>query len=374
MSKEFSLKNFFQEIEKLLKDDHFYDALKIAKNYSEKEPRLLRNPFFLNLIGFINLNLKDWDTAILNFEKAIKLDENHKPAYFNLAIAFYDLGDMKSSYENLIKVSNIDKDNKRVKENITKILNHIDINKKNDPLSRANHELQKIKIDLDFSKKINDTYIDDLLSKSKLIISNYLTDFSFREHQLFIHNRKDLNCERHMKIFRKYKTISKNCFTCFKIIIHIEKVYDLIKLSLLFNNLELLNNFEMKCRIDFKKKNYRGYIYCDRIEELDLISENLTEILNVNFQNRFKLEKRRGCSEFSETYHKFKKINKDLNKMFQYQDSWEQKEKLIDNQIYRNGNPIIRNVKKPLKGMTLNYFLIINNWINFSKNNEALKI
>lgn len=369
MSKEFSLKDLFLEVEKLLKKDLFCDALKIGKKFSEKEPKLLKNPFFLNLMGFINLNLKDWNIAINNFKDAIKIDKNHSPAYFNLAIALYDLGDLKGSYENLIKVSNLDKNNKRVQENITKILNHIDINEKNDPFSRANHELQKIIIDFDFSKKINDSEITNLIMKSKLIISNYLTDFTFREHQLFIHNRGDLNCERHMKIFNKYKTISKNCFSCFKIIIHIEKVFDLIKLSLLFNNLELLDNFEMKCRVDFKKKNYRGYIYCDNIEELDFVSKNLENILDINFKNNFKLEKRRGCSEFSETYHKFKKINNNPKKMFQYQDNWLQNEKLIDNQIYKNGNPISRNVKKPLKGMTLNYFLIINNWINFSKNN-----
>ena len=52
-----------------------------------------------------------------------------------------------------------------------------------------------------------------------------------------------------------------------------------------------------------------------------------------------------------------------------YQNDWQNNEKLIDTQIYKNGNPIIRQIKKPLSGMTLNYFLIINNWLNYSKNN-----
>ena len=53
--------------------------------------------------------------------------------------------------------------------------------------------------------------------------------------------------------------------------------------------------------------------------------------------------------------------------MFQYQEDWKKNEKIIDNQIYKYGNPISRNVKNLLNGMTLNYFLIINNWLNFSK-------
>jgi len=354
MSKEILLKTIFQDCNNLFKLNHFSDALSLVSKYTNQEPVLIKNFLFLNLVGFINLNLKDWDTAITNFKKAIEINKNYIPAYLNLAIALYDKGDLEESFKNLSKILKIDPNNKRAEEN--------------NPFSRANNELQKINLDLDLLKKIDDLFIDNLLSKSRLITSNFLTDLNFREHQLFIHNRRDLNCERHMKIFKKFETISKNCFSCFKIIIHIEKVYDLIKLSLLFNNLQLLNNFEMKCRIDFKKKNYRGYVYCDNIDELKFISENLTKILDMNFQNNYKLEKRRGCSEFSEIFHKFKKINSDPDKMFQYKQDWSQNEKIIDKQNYIHGIPIIRNIKKPLKGMTLNYFLIINNWINFSKN------
>ena len=369
MTQEFILKKLFQEIDKFLKNNLFSDALKLTKKYSEQEAKLLENSVYLNLVGFINLNLKDWDTAIINFKKAITLDKNFGPAYFNLAIALYDLGKLNDSYENLIKVLEIDENNKRAQENIIKVLNHIDIEGKNDSLSKANHELQKIKFHFDLSKKINDSEVSDLISRSKKITSNFISDFSFREHQLFIHNRRDLNCERHMKIFKKYKTISKKCFSCFKIVLHIQKVYDLIKLSIIFNNLSLFNNFEMKCRINPDEKNYRGYIYCDSVDELEFVSTNLKHVLDINFINNYKLEKRRGCSEFSETYHKFKKINTDSKKMFQYQDNWQINEKLIDNQIYKYGNPIIRQIKKPLNGMTLNYFLIINNWLNYSKSN-----
>ena len=367
MTQELTIEKIFQEIEKFLKNDLFYDALKLATIYSKKDTKLLENSLFLNLVGFINLNLKDWDTAIISFKKAINLNKNFQPAYLNLAIALYDLGKLKDSYKNLTKILHFDQNNKRIKENIIKILNHIDIKSENEPLAKANHELQKVKFDFDISKKIDDSEISNLVSKSKMITSNFINDFAFREHQLFIHNRRDLNCERHMKIFKKYKTISRNCFSCFKIVLHIQEVYDLIKLSILFNKLKILDNFEMKCRINPKENNYRGYIYCDNVEELESVSTNLKYFLDINFESKYKLEKRRGCSEFSEVFHKFKKINSDPKKMFQYKEDWKKNEKIIDNQIYKNGNPISRNVRKPLKGMTLNYFLVINNWINFSK-------
>ena len=358
----------FQEIEKLLNKDLFKDALKLATKYAQEKPRLLNNSFLLNILGLINLNLKDWDCAIKNFERAISFDENFRPAYFNLAITQYDLGKLESAYKNLTKVLAIDKDNKRAKENIIKILNHIDLKEKNDPFSKANHELQKIDFSFDVYKKINNSALRNLLSKSREITSKFLTNFNFREHQLFIHKRGDLNCERHVKIFKKYKTISKNCFSCFKIVIHIFDVNDLIKLSIIFNKFIILENFEMKCRINFNEKNFRGYVYCNNINDLNTVSAALKKILDVNFENNYKLEKRRGCSEFSETFKEFKNIDPNPERMFKYPKHWYENERLVDKQIYKNNFPKIRNVQKPLQGMTLNYFLIVDNWINYSKN------
>ena len=75
-------------------------------------------------------------------------------------------------------------------------------------------------------------------------------------------------------------------------------MYDLIKLSIIFNNLSLLNNFEMKCRINPDEKNYRGYIYCDSVDELEFVSTNLKHVLDINFINNYKLEKEEDVQNF----------------------------------------------------------------------------
>ena len=153
MSKEILLKTIFQDCNNLFKLNHFSDALSLVSKYTNQEPVLIKNFLFLNLVGFINLNLKDWDTAITNFKKAIEINKNYIPAYLNLAIALYDKGDLEESFKNLSKILKIDPNNKRAEENIIKILNHINITNENDPFSRANNELQKINLDLDLLKK-----------------------------------------------------------------------------------------------------------------------------------------------------------------------------------------------------------------------------
>ena len=60
-----------------------------------------------------------------------------------------------------------------------------------------------------------------ILDNSKSITSKYISDFTFREHQLFFHNQQDLNCERHFRIFRQQNTISNKCFSCYLSLIHI---------------------------------------------------------------------------------------------------------------------------------------------------------
>ena len=363
-----NLTNLIQQLNILLKKNLYKDSLELIELNLKQNLTLDKNPDFLNIYGLIQLSLKDWKQAIKYFEKATEIDINFRPAYFNLGIAYYDLGKLTKAYESFYRVLEIDKNNKRAQENIIKILHCENIkNIKNDNLVDANNELQKLKFNLDLSKKITHVEILDILNNSNSVVSKFISDFSFREHQLLFHNQQDLNCERHFRIFRQYNTISNKCFSCYKIIIKLFDVYDLIRLSLIFNNFEFLDNFEMKCRVDLENKIYRGYIYCSSIADLDLVAKKIKATLSINFENNFKLETRRGCSEYLKTVPDFKNIDNDPKKMFQYPKNWIKNEQLVDVQTYKNGLPIIRNAKKPLKGITLNYFLIINNWINISK-------
>ena len=122
-----SNQNLAKQLNILLEKNLFKDSFELLELNLKKNPLLNKNPDFLNIYGLIQLNLKDWEQAIKYFKKATEIDTNFRPAYFNLGLAYYDLGKLNNAYESFCKVLEIDKNNKRAQENIIKILHCIKI-------------------------------------------------------------------------------------------------------------------------------------------------------------------------------------------------------------------------------------------------------
>ena len=116
-----SNQNLAKQLNILLQKNLFKDSLELLELNLKQNPLLNKDPDFLNIYGLIQLNLKDWEQAIKYFMKATEIDTNFRPAYFNLGLAYYDLGKLNNAYESFCKVLEIDKNNKRAQENIIKI-------------------------------------------------------------------------------------------------------------------------------------------------------------------------------------------------------------------------------------------------------------
>ena len=178
-----SNQNLAKQLNILLEKNLFKDSFELLELNLKQNPLLNKNPEFLNIYGLIQLSLKDWEQAIKYFKKATEIDINFRPAYFNLGLAYYDLGKLNNAYEAFCKVLEIEKNNKRAQENIIKILHCIKINNnKSDNLIDANNELQKLEFDFDLSKRITNKNIFDILDiyiiRIKKIINNiYICDF-----------------------------------------------------------------------------------------------------------------------------------------------------------------------------------------------------
>jgi len=126
-----SNQNLAQQLNILLEKNLFKDSLELLEINLKKNPLLNKNSDFLNIYGLIQLSLKDWEQAIRYFKKATEIDINFRPAYFNLGLAYYDLGELNNAYKAFCKVLEIEKTNKRAQENIIKILHCIKINNTN---------------------------------------------------------------------------------------------------------------------------------------------------------------------------------------------------------------------------------------------------
>ena len=101
-----------------------------------------------------------------------------------------------------------------------------------------NDKIQKIDSSINLKEKIKDEFILDIINKCKSQAQK-IDNFEFNEDQVFRRNEIDLNCERHKRIFFKYNTIPKFCFSCIKIVIYLENPFDLIKLVLFLISLKI---------------------------------------------------------------------------------------------------------------------------------------
>ena len=348
-----------QKIVELYKNQNFKKALVEANLTKSKFQQLENSNFYLNLVGLINLGLKDWENSIIFFNKAIKSNSKVLDPYFNLGIAYYDMGELMESLNYFLKVYKSSND-KKSKFAIIKLLSHIDpIKRFKNSLVDVNNKIQKINCKIRLNEKIKDEFILNIINKCKLE-SQKIDNLEYNEDQVFRRNEIDLNCERHKRIFFKFNTVPKFCFSCIKIVIYLDNPFDLIKLVLFFDQFKNLNLFNRKCMIDKKQGNFKGYIYLNSVESAEELSKEIIPIIEVLIGKKFKQKIKRGCSEYAVKYPKFK----DINYKMTYPKEWSINEEKSDKDSFKDGIPITRKIHKSLSGLTLCDFLIFNKWLN----------
>ena len=78
-------------------------------------------------------------------------------------------------------------------------------------------------------------YTSDLLNEIQSADKNLSTEYL----QIYRRNNVDLNCKRHMQIFKEKEIIPKFCFGCYKVQVDVTTVMDLIRLAALFIKVNL---------------------------------------------------------------------------------------------------------------------------------------
>ena len=391
----------FKEIIINLNNRNFQKALEITKIISRKYPD---ENIITKLFASIYFNLMDWKTAITYYKKSLIFEKIKFKIYTNIGVAFFKLGKINQS---IIAFKNSIKDNPNF--NIThnnlgisyieigmfeEAINHFvlalrlnknDLDAQKNLLNTLNLAKSKninqyplIKIDyvinnMEDNYKITNLYKEEnikfILENSNKLIKNYENDIFLNETQIFRKNSKNLNCNRHFKIFNKFNIIPKYCFNCYKIQINLNTVVDLIKLFFIFDKLQLKNNNIRKCMVEIRdqiKGNYKGYIYCDGLSESKIINKKIEQILHKSNLNNFQIVIKHGCSEFYPTFPKFEKINFNGEQEIKYNENWKEKERLIDLEEPTRIKSDKKVFGEYLKGINLSDILIINNWINYA--------
>ena len=365
--------NEFAQINKIIECQNTStskEALLLANYSKEKYPYLKNMAQFHNILGLINFKLSDFEKSILDFEKSIDINPNFYPGYYNLGLAYFNTSELEKSYKFLIKSIDIKKDYKLARDKIIELLSFYKPNFSTDnEIFNLDQKVKNIPLNIDFSKEISDNEIIDYFIKCKKIVYKTLKDLSYNKFQIFRKKTIFLNCERHKKIFFKYNSIPKFCFQCFKVVIESKNIYDLLKVSFLFDQITFFSNFNRKNMIDKKSKNdvFKSIIYCTSLEQVLEVEKKTKKIFNKYFENNYFVKSKRGCFEYEEKYPEYTKISENKMELMNFPEKWLNNEKKFDEENTKDGLEKKIEVHNTIKGNSLHNFLIINNWVKDQK-------
>ena len=337
----------------------FSSALDINKKDS--------NIYYLR--GVSHLKSGKYTEAKKDFDEAIILKENFSEAYYGLGVLHSENDENTLAIENFLKSINFKNNFKQPVINLIKTLTQTKNTKKYDSIIIDKHkQINEIDFPYSFNKYIEDFEIKKFLIKIDSIINDNFENLNFSATQIYRRNHNSLNCKRHKKIFNTYEVIPKFCFGCYKVQIEPDNIVDLIKLYIIFDNIELDKNNTRKCMIEVRpniKGEYKGLIYCDSIEESKLILNQINLISKINLNKELFTKIKRGCSEFGIKYDKYDSLDNDA---LNYKNEWNEYENIIDKRFHHLAS--IKNDVPTIKGVTLNDALILKNWILHAKKNE----
>ena len=305
------------------------------------------------------------EEAIEAYNKALAIKPDYAEAYNNMGIALQDQGKLEEAIEAYNKALAIKPDYAEAKHNLAETLkiyspknNHrnplIDLDNK----IKAKHNKHALpKIDQELAAYTSNL-LNELQSADKNLSTKYL--------QIYRRNNVDLNCKRHMQIFKEKEIIPKFCFGCYKVQVDVTTVLDLIRLAALFYESEFESDLTRKCLVEVRPNipgSYKGLIYCRGIDQAHSVKTQLdVHVRDIDKNLVAKIKK--GCSEFPLAFPEYGEVAASEEEMLQYPQAWQALEVEFD---VESPIPPKTYVNSSLKEFCLSDYLIIQKWIDYAK-------
>lgn len=142
-------------------------------------------------------------------------------------------------------------------------------------------------------------------------------------------------CNRHLSVFEKFNIIPRYCFNCYKILFEPRTVVELFKLMVVFEKLDLPCDNTRKCYVETREQvsgTYKGYIYCQSIEEGKEILKMVQRIVSKEISEKIPTTLKRGCSEYPLAYPEYAQMGQGKTAM-KYNEEWQVYEDLFDREF-----------------------------------------
>ena len=320
-------------------------------------------------IGSVLQSLGDPEAAIDSYKKALKIKPDYADAYNNIGVLLNDKNDPEAAIESYKQALMIQPDNVGAKSNLLALLTSYTPQKTYPNLiMTVNEAIQKIDMKDNASNIIiSDRQAANLFDKASGNISSYGLELSTGLSQAYRKSSVDLNCKRHMSIFKKHGVIPEFCFGCYKVQVNPRSIIELIKLYFVFDQLELNKNNSRKCMVELRPNIagfYKGYIFCSGLKQANQISAHVNEVLEKRIGSGLSSTVKRGCSEYPISFPDYKEINNLGAQLMNYNKDWKVIEEDYDKKTPMHAK---KNKRPSIAGLNLNDTLIIRNWIDYAK-------
>jgi tetratricopeptide (TPR) repeat protein len=339
--------------------DSYKQALKIKPDYAEA---------YYNM-GDTLKGKGDLEAAIDSYKRALKIKPDHADAYNNMGNTLKGKGDLEAAIDSYKRALKIKPHHAKAQENLISLLTSYIPQKENPNLIvKVNEEIRKIDLEDNISKIISDDQIVNLFFKSEDYISTFGLELRTKLSQVYRrHSSDNMNCQRHMSIFDKHDIIPEFCFGCYKVQVEPRSVIELIKLFIVFDQLELNENNTRKCMVELRPEIsgfYKGIIYCSGLKQANQIAEHLDIIIKKSIGPELSSKVKRGCSEYPISYPNYKEINHSGPQLMNYNEEW----KVIEESHDRKQSIHTKEfVATSLAGLNLSDVLIIRKWIDYAR-------
>jgi len=338
--------------------DSYKNALNIKPDYAEAH----------NNMGNALKDKGDLEAAIDSYKKALNIKPDYAEAHNNMGNALKDKGDLEAAIDSYELALKNKPDYAEATSNLLSFMTTYASKKENpNAIVTANEEIRKINIKNNTSKVITDDQVVNFFSKSESHLSFNNLGIKTKLSQVYRHNSVDLNCSRHKSIFNQHDIIPEFCFGCYKVQVEPRSIIELIKLFIVFDQLELTENNTRKCMVELRPEIsgfYKGLIYCSGLKQAKKVSQYLDSIVKKSIGSGLSSKIKRGCSEYPTSYPNYKEINHSGAQLMNYREEWRVIEESHDRVNKIQSNEFIR---ISLSGLNLSDVLIIRKWIDYAR-------
>lgn len=292
----------------------------------------------------LNIDWGNLDDAVVCYKNALSIKSDLFLELSNLASALRLLGREEEAMQRLMGALGDYPENPVLLSALLELLNQFSPPKNvHGPFVDAQRALSEIAKPT--QGLIDDTDIQTLYGTAEKVLKEHgLKEIPKHALQIWRGQNLDLNCARHMMVFKRYNVIPKFCFGCFKITIEVRTVIDLIKLLMVFDGLDVPRDNARKCHVELRPNIpgvYKGLVYCHDFEDAQKLHKILERTVADQIGADSQVVLKRGCSEYPQAFPEYGKFDENGLPVMTYDERWREAEASVDRSLKGLSNLIL---------------------------------